>query len=795
MAAEFMKSRRESASYFWYMEHELGHGATGNVYKCQDKKTGKEFAAKVFNVHGMNRPEDVTGRELNVLRKLKNCTHENIVRVIEIEEEMNFDTYVIIMEYCSGGSLHSMLDKPENAFGFDENDFKQVAFDVVSGMKYLNDNSMIHRDIKPGNILRYIKDDYSSVYKLTDFGAARELAPEQEFMSIYGTEEYLHPDMFERGVLKFSSKDKKFTANVDLWSLGATFYHVATGKLPFRPYEGRVDRQKMFEITSKKGPGDISGIQKEKDGPIEWSNKLPEHSRLSQGLKEHLLKILPRLLETDPNKGMKFDELFQAMEKIKAMKVIHVYSVHSGTIHLIYANPEDNFARFQELVAIQTGVSARQQDLFYNNYTFKPCSMATVSTYPNTTEQRPILVLGGDSIPSEKISAQVDLKKPRFHTSTNIELLESDAAISKVAASNIQWCLHNVKNVDVSTNLTLEAAQNVMTLLKRKARKYLDDAKAIENHCQSIVMKHQACLNGCNFQVEVMQTIGNDEDIPKEIVAELDTLIKETDSFKKNMEKLQGEMVAPLEKLRTTAQTLLSDGELAKKWENMNIDDKPEKYVAKIKMYTEKVEEITGRIQWRKKHRYNITREHLEQHKFDRFHLEEYFTKAKDAMDACQNRRQKLHENLQKWLEEVFTCRSNLKQMRKEVESFIDMFNALASSEEKWRADHMTRMKSVVSKARHQVRRAISTQSSTSDQQSSSEDARNDGDVVQLGSDFIDDINDKLQVLTTETKEAKSQLKKGSETFQKFVEDLIEGLSEKTREMQNEQQIDPTRAS
>ncbi|CAB4008759.1 Serine threonine- kinase TBK1, partial [Paramuricea clavata] len=409
------------------------------------------------------------------------------------------------------------------------------------------------------------------VYKLTDFGAARELAPEQEFMSIYGTEEYLHPDVYERGLINKSAK-KTFTANVDLWSLGVTFYHVATGKLPFRPYEGRTNRFTMHEITSKKAPGIISGIQKEENGPIEWSDKLPEHTRLSQGLKEHIVKILANLLEP----GMKFDDLFQAIENIKAMKIIHVYNAQSGTFHIIYANPEDNFARFQELVAIQTGVSARQQDLFYNNDTFKPSSMVNASTYPDTTEKKPILVLGGDSIPSEKICGQLELKKPKLHKSTSLESLDSDAVISKVVAKNVHYCLHNVKNLELSRILTLEAAENVITLLKRKARKYLDDAKAIESHCQSIVMKHHACLNGCNFEKEVMQLLGNDEDIPKEIVAELDILVRETDTFKKNMDKLQEAMATPMENLRTTAQTLLHDGELAKKWKDMNADEKPE---------------------------------------------------------------------------------------------------------------------------------------------------------------------------------------------------------------------------
>ena len=96
------------------------------------------------------------------------------------------------------------------------------------------------RDLKPGNIMKFIKDDGTIVYKLTDFGAARELQDDQQFVSLYGTEEYLHPDMYERAVLR-KPVGKTFGATVDLWSIGVTLYHVATGNLPFRPFGGRRD--------------------------------------------------------------------------------------------------------------------------------------------------------------------------------------------------------------------------------------------------------------------------------------------------------------------------------------------------------------------------------------------------------------------------------------------------------------------------------------------------------------------------------------------------------------------------
>lgn len=58
-------------------------------------------------------------------------------------------------------------------------------------MNHLRENGIVHRDIKPGNIMRLVGEEGQSIYKLSDFGAARKLDDDEKFVSVYGTEEYL----------------------------------------------------------------------------------------------------------------------------------------------------------------------------------------------------------------------------------------------------------------------------------------------------------------------------------------------------------------------------------------------------------------------------------------------------------------------------------------------------------------------------------------------------------------------------------------------------------------------------
>lgn len=88
-------------------------------------------------------------RELQLVRKLE---HKNLVKVLDIEEEEdpNVCRQIVIMELCEGRSLYSFLSMPVNRYGLQDKEFLIVLNDVTEGVRYLRENNVVHRDIKPG---------------------------------------------------------------------------------------------------------------------------------------------------------------------------------------------------------------------------------------------------------------------------------------------------------------------------------------------------------------------------------------------------------------------------------------------------------------------------------------------------------------------------------------------------------------------------------------------------------------------------------------------------------------------
>lgn len=138
---------RGSPNYVWSTTSILGKGATATVHQGVNKVNGEPVAVKTFNTVSTLRPQEVQFREFEVLRKVK---HENIVKLLAIEEDQENRGKVIVMELCTGGSLFNSLDDPENTYGLEESEFFLVLAHLYAGMKHLRDNNLIHRDLKPG---------------------------------------------------------------------------------------------------------------------------------------------------------------------------------------------------------------------------------------------------------------------------------------------------------------------------------------------------------------------------------------------------------------------------------------------------------------------------------------------------------------------------------------------------------------------------------------------------------------------------------------------------------------------
>ncbi|XP_059531294.1 inhibitor of nuclear factor kappa-B kinase subunit epsilon isoform X2 [Myotis daubentonii] len=356
---------QSTANYLWHTDDLLGQGATASVYKARNKKSGELVAVKVFNAASYLRPREVQVREFEVLRKLN---HQNIVKLFAVEETGASRQKVLVMEYCSSGSLLTVLESPENAFGLPEDEFLVVLRCVVAGMNHLREHGVVHRDIKPGNIMRLLGEEGQSIYKLTDFGAARELDDDEHFVSVYGTEEYLHPDMYERAVLR-KPQQKSFGVTVDLWSIGVTLYHAATGSLPFIPFGGpRRNKEIMYRITTEKPSGAIAGTQRQENGPLEWSYALPITCQLSMGLQSQLVPVLANILEVEPAKCWGFDQFFAETSDILQRVIVHVFSLPQAVLHHVYVHAHNTIAIFLEAVYEQTSVAPQNQEYLFEGH-------------------------------------------------------------------------------------------------------------------------------------------------------------------------------------------------------------------------------------------------------------------------------------------------------------------------------------------------------------------------------------------------------------------------------------------
>jgi serine/threonine protein kinase len=201
------------------LEHELGSGGMARVYLGRDEVLDRPVAVKVLDpVHGGTDIGDRFEREGRTAARL---AHPNIVQVYDAgEAEFNGrETSYIVMEYVPGGDLKELIDERGR---LQDPELARLGDEVCAGLAHAHERGVIHRDIKPHNILL----DENGHAKVTDFGIARALDTTHATRtgSFLGTALYSSPEQLQ---------GQKVTPKSDVYSLGVTFYQAAAGEPPF----------------------------------------------------------------------------------------------------------------------------------------------------------------------------------------------------------------------------------------------------------------------------------------------------------------------------------------------------------------------------------------------------------------------------------------------------------------------------------------------------------------------------------------------------------------------------------
>jgi serine/threonine protein kinase len=193
----------------------VGSGGMGTVYRAWDTTLERMVAVKLMRKELLN---DQKALE-SFYREARACARLNHTNIIHI---YTFDEYegqqYLVMELADRGSLDALIEKLRM---LPELDVLDIGIKIASALDMALKYDLLHRDIKPGNIL--FNADHEP--KLVDFGLAQETTAEQEVGDVtWGTPYYVAPEKIKREPETFLS---------DMYSLGSTLYHAMTGHTPF----------------------------------------------------------------------------------------------------------------------------------------------------------------------------------------------------------------------------------------------------------------------------------------------------------------------------------------------------------------------------------------------------------------------------------------------------------------------------------------------------------------------------------------------------------------------------------
>lgn len=334
----------------WIKERELGKGSFGTVVLWKHKRTDEKLAIKTCQ-WGDELTEKHRERWTKEVEMLQNCRNPNIVGTKDLPPEFITGLEranpsrlpILCMEYCSGGDLRQILNKPESCAGLKEQQIRQILSDIRNAMQFLHQNKITHRDLKPENIVMNVLDTVQTnvavqgqrkvIYKLIDLGYAKEIDSNSVCASLVGTLQYLAPEIIY---------SKTYSNSVDFWSFGLVAFELICGKRPFLPFMAPVQ---WMPYVKKKAHESIC-VYETFHGDVEYSNEVFPENYISKPFKTLIEEWLRIALEWDPKlRGRDIPSrvtfnipseqkeatskivIFDVLEKILSKKIVKIFSV------------------------------------------------------------------------------------------------------------------------------------------------------------------------------------------------------------------------------------------------------------------------------------------------------------------------------------------------------------------------------------------------------------------------------------------------------------------------------------
>eukprot|EP00943_MAST-04B_sp_MAST-4B-sp1_P003939 g3939.t1 len=259
----------------------IGVGSSATVFPaCSTIDPRLKVAVKLLDKSklslSMSKKQKLLVMSRNEAALLQKLNHPNIAKFIAYyETETNI---YIVSEYCAGGELFEyIIDRPE---GLNENEGKIITRQLASALSHMHQRGVMHRDVKPENILLERENDLTSV-KFIDFGLSCAAKHGQSFL---GTAGYVAPEMASN-----SPSGGVYDSSVDMWALGVTLYAALTGYMPFE--------------ESDEGDSLARGVARIQEQPVQFPLDV------FRGISKDCINCLSRLLTVDPKMRITADEL------------------------------------------------------------------------------------------------------------------------------------------------------------------------------------------------------------------------------------------------------------------------------------------------------------------------------------------------------------------------------------------------------------------------------------------------------------------------------------------------------